>query len=41
MKTKMFFLKKPGILILHLYFYDIKIQIDINQNGIEKYTRKS
>jgi hypothetical protein len=42
-KTKIFFLfwRKPGILIPKLYFYDIKIQIDINQNSVEKYTGKS
>jgi len=32
---------KPGILIPDLYFYGIKIQPDINQNGIEKCARKS
>jgi hypothetical protein len=37
MKTKasFFFMKKPGILILDLYFYDIKIQINIKQNLIK------
>jgi hypothetical protein len=28
-------MKKPGILILDLYFYDIKIQINIKQNLIK------
>jgi hypothetical protein len=46
MKTKKYiyffkFWRKPGILIPDLYFYDIKIQTDINQNGVEKYVGKS
>ena len=41
MKTKFFFLWKPGILIPDLYFYGIKIQPDINQNGIKKCMGKS
>jgi len=40
-ENKNIFLKKPGILIPDLYLYDIKIQIDINQNGIENYAGKS
>ena len=32
---------KPGILIPDLYFYDIKIQTDINPKWIENYTRNS
>ena len=31
---------KPGILIPNLYFYDIKIQINIKQNLVEKYTKE-
>jgi len=48
MKTKTFFLFnfsmfwwKPGILILDLYLYDIKIHTDINQNFVIKYAGKS
>jgi len=40
-ENKNIFLKKPGILIPDLYLYDIKIQIDINQNGVENYAGKS
>jgi hypothetical protein len=31
------FWRKPGILIPDVYFYDVKIQINIKQNLIEKY----
>jgi len=41
MKQKHFFLRKPGILILDLYFYGIKIQTNIKQNLVEKYGEKS
>jgi len=40
-ENKTFFLPKPGILILDLYFYSIKIQTDIDQNAVKKYTEKS
>jgi hypothetical protein len=40
-ENKNIFLKKPDILIPDLYLYDIKIQIDINQNGVENYAGKS
>jgi len=33
--------QKLGILIPDLYIYNIKIQIDIDQNTVKKYTRKS
>jgi hypothetical protein len=42
-KTKIFFFmfwRKPGILIPDLYFYGIKIQTNIKQNLVEKYTEK-
>ena len=32
------FWRKPGILIPDLYFYGVKIQINIKQNLVEKYT---
>jgi len=32
-KDMFFFLRKPGILIPDLYFYGIKIQTHIKQNG--------
>jgi hypothetical protein len=32
---------KPGILILDLYLYSIKIQINIKQNSIKLYAEKS
>jgi hypothetical protein len=38
MKTRHFFStfrRKPGILIPYLYLYSIKIQTNINQNGIK------
>jgi hypothetical protein len=35
------FQRKLGILIPDLYLYDIKIQTNIKQNLIEKFTRKS
>ena len=35
------FWQKSGILILDLYLYGIKIQINIKQNSIQKYTGKS
>jgi len=45
MKTKTFFFskfwRKPGILIPDLYLYGIKIQTNIKQNSITKYTGKS
>jgi len=31
------FWRKPGILIPDVYFYDVKIQINIKQNLVEKY----
>jgi hypothetical protein len=39
-KKKCFFWRKPGILIPDVYFYDVKIQINIKQNLV-KNTRKS
>ena len=44
MKTKHFFFmsgRKRGILISDLYLYSIKIQTDIDQNAVKKYTEKS
>jgi len=35
MKTKYFFLRKPGILIPDLYLYSIKIQTNIDQNAVK------
>jgi len=35
------FWRKPGILISDLYLYSIKIQTNIDQNTVKKYTRKS
>jgi len=42
-KQNIFFMfwRKPGILISDLYLYSIKIQTNINQNTVKKYTRKS
>ena len=34
------FWRKPGILIPDLYFYGVKIQTNIKQNLVEKYTEK-
>jgi hypothetical protein len=34
------FRRKPDILIPNLYFYEIKIQINIKQNLVEKYTEE-
>jgi hypothetical protein len=34
MKTKHFFLRKPGILITDLYICIIKIQTNIDQNAV-------
>ena len=42
-KTCFFFLmfwQKQGILILDLYFYDVKIQTNIKQNLVEKYVEE-
>jgi len=46
MKTKniyifLMFRWKPGILILDLYLYGIKIQTNIKQNSIKLYAEKS
>jgi hypothetical protein len=45
MKTKTHFFskfwRKPGILIPNLYFYDVKIQINIKQNLVEEYAEES
>jgi hypothetical protein len=30
------FLRKPGILIPNVYFYDVKIQTNIKQNLVKK-----
>jgi hypothetical protein len=38
-KTIMFW-QKPDIWILDLYFYGVKIQTNIKQNLVEKYTEK-
>jgi hypothetical protein len=38
-KKKYMFWRKPGILIPDLYFYGLKIQINIKQNLEEKYTK--
>jgi len=35
------FWRKPGILILDLYFYNIKIQTNIKQTLAEKYAEES
>jgi len=48
MKTRLFFpyivfatfLRKLGFLISDLYFYSIKIQININKKLVEKYATK-
>jgi hypothetical protein len=37
-QKKIMFWRKPGILIPDLYFYGLKIQINIKQNLVEKYT---
>jgi hypothetical protein len=34
-ENKTFFLRKPGILILDLYLYSIKIQTNIDQNAVK------
>jgi hypothetical protein len=34
------FWRKPGILIPDVYFYDVKIQINIKQNLVEKYAEE-
>jgi hypothetical protein len=45
MKTKKHFFskfwRKPDILIPNVYFYDVKIQTNIKQNLVKKYTEKS
>ena len=35
------FWRKPSILVSDLYLYGIKIQTNIKQNSVEKYTGKS
>ena len=35
------FCRKPGILIPDLYFYNIKIETNIDQNAVKKYAGKS
>jgi hypothetical protein len=40
MKTKIFFLK-TGYFKSDSYLYDIKIQTDLNENGVEKSVGKS
>jgi hypothetical protein len=34
------FWRKPGILIPDVYFYDVKMQINIKQNLVEKYAEE-